>query len=72
MQCGLGFCDPTLKSDPCERRSRRPLVELLLLAVPTIAQMASYTVMQFADVFFNWLFVFGHWGFRPMSVAGSA
>jgi MATE family multidrug resistance protein len=25
-----------------------------------------------ADVFFNWLFVFGHWGFRPMSVAGSA
>jgi MATE family multidrug resistance protein len=27
----------------------RPLVELLLLAGPTIAQMASYTMMQFAD-----------------------
>src|SRR5688572_27398935 len=30
---------------------RRPLVELLLLALPTIAQMASYTVMQFGDTF---------------------
>jgi MATE family multidrug resistance protein len=30
-----------------ERRS--PLVELLLLAGPTIAQMASYTLMQFID-----------------------
>ena len=28
---------------------RRPIVELLHLAAPTIAQMASYTVMQFAD-----------------------
>lgn len=28
---------------------RRPLAELLLLAGPTIAQMASYTLMQFAD-----------------------
>jgi MATE family multidrug resistance protein len=28
---------------------RLPIVELLLLAGPTIAQMASYTVMQFAD-----------------------
>lgn len=28
---------------------RRPLAELLFLAGPTIAQMASYTVMQFAD-----------------------
>jgi MATE family multidrug resistance protein len=28
---------------------QRPLVELLLLAGPTIAQMASYTAMQFAD-----------------------
>src|SRR3954468_1479731 len=27
----------------------RPLVELLRLAGPTIAQMASYTVMQFLD-----------------------
>ncbi len=30
-------------------RSQRPIVELLSLALPTIAQMASYTVMQFAD-----------------------
>jgi len=29
--------------------SRRPLAELLTLAAPTIAQMASYTLMQFAD-----------------------
>ena len=29
--------------------SERPIVELLSLAAPTIAQMASYTVMQFAD-----------------------
>ena len=28
---------------------RRPIAELLSLALPTIAQMASYTVMQFAD-----------------------
>src|ERR1700735_3918747 len=28
----------------------RPLVELLHLALPTVAQMASYTVMQFIDV----------------------
>src|SRR5689334_17622030 len=27
----------------------RPLVELLRLAGPTVAQMASYTVMQFLD-----------------------
>src|SRR5204863_5330810 len=30
---------------------RRPIVELLALALPTIAQMASYTVMQFADTY---------------------
>jgi MATE family multidrug resistance protein len=29
--------------------ARRPLVELLLLAMPTMAQMASYTLMQFGD-----------------------
>ncbi|WP_428937298.1 MATE family efflux transporter [Fontivita pretiosa] len=32
-----------------QRMSRRPIVELLLLAAPTVAQMASYTLMQFAD-----------------------
>ena len=30
-------------------RLRRPIVELLFLAAPTVAQMASYTVMQFID-----------------------
>jgi multidrug resistance protein, MATE family len=29
--------------------ARRPIVELLLLAGPTVAQMGSYTVMQFID-----------------------
>ena len=29
--------------------ARRPIVELLWLAGPTVAQMASYTVMQFID-----------------------
>src|SRR5687767_15714379 len=28
---------------------KRPIVELLTLALPTIAQMASYTVMHFID-----------------------
>ncbi len=31
--------------------ARRPLAELMLLALPTVAQMASYTVMQFADTY---------------------
>jgi MATE family multidrug resistance protein len=30
-------------------KPRRPMVELLTLAAPTVAQMASYTVMQFID-----------------------
>lgn len=30
-------------------RERRPIVELLVLAAPTVAQMASYTLMQFTD-----------------------
>src|SRR5688500_16638275 len=29
--------------------AKRPIVELLTLALPTIAQMASYTVMHFID-----------------------
>src|SRR5688572_3700557 len=32
--------------------ARRPIVEMLLLAGPTVAQMASYTVMQFVDTYF--------------------
>src|SRR5688500_16912582 len=35
-----------------EQQQRRPLVELLLLAAPTIAQMSSYTLMQSAT---RWL-----------------
>ncbi|HEV7299563.1 MAG TPA: MATE family efflux transporter [Tepidisphaeraceae bacterium] len=34
---------------PLEGKPQRPIVELLALALPTIAQMASYTAMQFAD-----------------------
>jgi MATE family multidrug resistance protein len=34
-------------TDPDEQK--RPIVELLTLALPTIAQMASYTVMHFID-----------------------
>src|SRR5947207_190209 len=32
-----------------EQTDQRPIVELLRLAGPTVAQMASYTLMQFAD-----------------------
>ncbi len=32
-----------------EEKPRKPLNELLFLALPTVAQMASYTMMQFAD-----------------------
>ena len=39
---------PTANLSP-DTPQRRPLAELLHLALPTIAQMASYTVMQFAD-----------------------
>ncbi|HEX5242848.1 MAG TPA: MATE family efflux transporter, partial [Tepidisphaeraceae bacterium] len=38
---------PSAASEPLP--SRRPIVELLMLAGPTVAQMASYTVMQFID-----------------------
>jgi len=34
---------------PMTASPRRPLAELLTLALPTVAQMASYTVMQFID-----------------------
>jgi len=40
--------DATLDYQQAEPR-RSPLAELLLLAIPTIAQMVSYTAMQFAD-----------------------
>ena len=36
-----------LEALPGEPRS--PLVELLYLAMPTVAQMASYTLMQFIN-----------------------
>ena len=38
-----------LNEQSVEPAARWPIVELLLLAAPTIAQMASYTVMQFID-----------------------
>ena len=37
------------RHDVALAHARRPVVELLLLALPTVAQMASYTVMQFID-----------------------
>jgi MATE family multidrug resistance protein len=44
-----------------------------MLAVdrPNVVLVAAASAMV-TDVFFNWLLVYGHWGFRPMSVAGSA
>ncbi|MGB7161253.1 MAG: MATE family efflux transporter [Tepidisphaeraceae bacterium] len=49
---------------------RRPIVELLLLAAPTIAQMASYTVMQFAD---RWMLAkVGHLEATAAGTAGLA
>ena len=40
---------PTPEATTPDSLNRRPVAELLALALPTIAQMASYTVMQFAD-----------------------
>jgi MATE family multidrug resistance protein len=39
----------TLSPEATETPARSPLGELLGLAIPTVAQMASYTVMQFLD-----------------------
>src|SRR3954468_6585244 len=47
--------------------ARRPLVELLLLAMPTMAQMASYTLMQFGD---TWML--SRLGVREPTAAGNA
>ncbi len=44
MSMDVGNAEHLLRS-----REHRPLAELLLLSVPTVAQMASYTLMQFAD-----------------------
>jgi MATE family multidrug resistance protein len=46
---------------------RGPWAELLLLALPTIAQMASYTVMQFGD---TWMLAF--LGVKEPTAAGNA
>jgi len=40
-----------IRSEGVPQPSRHPLAELLSLALPTIAQMTSYTVMQFTDTF---------------------
>src|SRR5436190_24334629 len=44
MQSALKSTDLATSDD-----EQRPLVELLRIAGPTVAQMASYTVMQFID-----------------------
>ncbi|HTL29829.1 MAG TPA: MATE family efflux transporter [Tepidisphaeraceae bacterium] len=46
---------------------QRPIVELLRLAGPTVAQMASYTVMQFID---TWMLA--HLGVDAPTAAGNA
>lgn len=48
--------------------NRRPIVELLMLALPTVAQMASYTFMQFAD---RWMLAqVGDWEATAAGTAG--
>jgi MATE family multidrug resistance protein len=37
------------ETQPKLERPKSPVAELLALAVPTVAQMASYTLMQFID-----------------------
>jgi MATE family multidrug resistance protein len=48
--------------------NERPLVELLRLALPTIAQMASYTVMQFLD---TWMLAHADGIAAPTAAANS-
>lgn len=48
-------------------RASKALRELLLLAAPTVAQMASYTVLQFTD---TWMLA--HVGERQAAAAGNA
>src|SRR5947208_9771367 len=45
MEQPAGHLDPSATAAD----EQRPIVELLRLAGPTVAQMASYTVMQFLD-----------------------
>jgi multidrug resistance protein, MATE family len=47
----------SLDYEPARERNPSPLRELLMLAGPTVAQMASYTLMQFID---TWLL--SHYG----------
>src|SRR5688500_5865908 len=54
MQDGSGNGD-LLAAGPGDGRPVRPIVELLTLAAPTVAQMASYTVLQFTD---TWMLSF--------------
>src|SRR5215218_1992612 len=46
---GMGSAVLDYETDGGDPPLRRPLAELLLLAIPTIAQMVSYTVMHFID-----------------------
>ncbi|MDB5300678.1 MAG: MatE family transporter, partial [Phycisphaerales bacterium] len=49
--------------------ARRPIVELLMLAGPTVAQMGSYTVMQFID---TWMLAHVGTGVDEPTAAGNA
>src|SRR5437868_4390777 len=49
------------------KRTRGPVIELLVLAAPTVAQMASYTVMQFIDTL-----MLSHVGAAPATAAANS
>ena len=64
--------DAASPADPLDPTAqRRPIVELLILAAPTVAQIASYTLMQFTD---RWMLgrIGGTEGTLQAAAAGTA
>ena len=59
---------PPDSADPAGFPNRRPLWELLALAGPTVAQMASYTLMQFID---TWMLARVNDGVEAPTAAGN-
>ncbi|MEO1008823.1 MAG: MATE family efflux transporter [Planctomycetota bacterium] len=56
----------TLPGDPREQRAflRHPLVDMLIIAAPSVVQMTSHTLMQFVD---SWMVAL--WGKDPIYVS---
>ena len=54
---------------PSQRQQPHPLAELLHLAAPTVAQMASYTLMQFID---TWILAHAGGGVAAPTAASNA